>query len=106
VSTQLGVDTVAGALSYLRQHRFLVRDGPVGLRAFRDFLPDGPAWPRFVALVRYAAGLEQDWDAQIVLRREEVPKAHLDGTARLGWTSWLHSETRAEDADDLVLQGR
>ncbi|UCF95597.1 MAG: type VI secretion system baseplate subunit TssG, partial [Desulfobacterales bacterium] len=43
------------------------------------------------------------WDVKLVLRREEVPAARLDGRCRLGWTSWLGERAGATDADDLIL---
>ena len=50
--------------------------------------------------------MEMDWDTQLVLRRDEVPGTALDGTARLGWTSWLPTrQPRDRDADDVVLLG-
>lgn len=105
-SAQLAVDAIAGVESFQRQQRFRVRIGPVGLAAFLRFLPDGSARGRLEALVRLAAGPELDWDVRLVLKRDQVPAARLDGTGRLGWTSWLHARARADDAGDLVLDGQ
>ena len=57
-------------------------------------------------MVRRVPGIEIDWDTRLVLRRDEVPATALDGTARLGWTSWLPTRRpRERDADDVVLLG-
>jgi type VI secretion system protein ImpH len=102
-SARLGVDAVAGIRSYQRAHRFRLVLGPLGLQAFRRFLPDGGALPVLKAIAAVSAGLDRDFDVQLVLTREEVPAACLDGATRLGWTSWLGTEKRQRDADDLVL---
>lgn len=94
----------------VEQDRFARRLGTLSglaIPAFlgRHVLPDGDALRLLRALVHLAAGPELDWDARLVLRREEVPAARLDGAARLGWTSWLWTGHRARDAGDLVLDG-
>jgi type VI secretion system protein ImpH len=104
-TSRLGIDAVAGARIFVRHNRFRIVLGPLTLDRFLRFLPVGPAMPQLRALVRHAAGLEHDWDVQLVLRREEVPAARLDGATRLGWTSWLTTRARRHDAGDLVLVG-
>jgi type VI secretion system protein ImpH len=104
-ASRLGEDAVVGARTFARHQRFRIVLGPVGLERFLRFLPVGPALPQLRALVRHAAGLEHDWDAQLVLRRAEVPTARLGADTRLGWTSWLATRERRHDADDLVLIG-
>jgi type VI secretion system protein ImpH len=101
----LGVDAVVGRRAYARHHRFRIVLGPLGLVAYLRFLPVGDALPKLGALVRHAVGLDHDWDVQLVLKRDEVPTARLDGATMLGWTSWLSARQRLEDADDLVLLG-
>ena len=88
-----------------RGHRFRLVLGPMRLAEFLTLLPDGRALRPLSALVSLAAGPELDWDARLVLRRSEVPVLRLDGSTRLGWTSWLHATSRARDAGDLVLDG-
>jgi type VI secretion system protein ImpH len=102
-SARLGVDAVAGIRSYQRAHRFRLVLGPLGLQAFRRFLPDGGALPVLKAIAAFSAGLDRDFDVQLLLTREAVPTACLDGATRLGWTSWLATRERLRDADDLVL---
>ena len=60
----------------------------------------------FPTLVNMVEGLESAWDLQLILRGPEVPKLNLDGSSRLGWTTWLYSKPPQNDADDLVLQPR
>jgi type VI secretion system protein ImpH len=106
-SSRLGQDAVVGTRVFHRHHRFRLVLGPLGLAEFLGFLPDGDSRAKLAAMVRRVPGPEMDWDTQLVLRRDEVPGTVLDGTARLGWTSWLlprkHGHRR--DADDVVLLG-
>jgi type VI secretion system protein ImpH len=106
-SSRLGQDAVVGTRVFLRHHRFRLVLGPLGLAEFLGFLPDGDSRAKLAAMVRRVPGPEMDWDTQLVLRRAEVPGTVLDGTARLGWTSWLLPRERGHrrDADDVVLLG-
>ena len=99
------VDAVVGTRVFLRHNRFRLVLGPLRLREFLRFLPDGDARAKLAAMVRRVPGPEMDWDTQLVLRRDEVPATALDGTARLGWTSWLPARNRVRDAGDVVLLG-
>ena len=80
-----------------------------------DLFLGGPAGPvdaaampqqRLVDWVRLYLNDELQWDAQLVLSAAEVPVPRLgatDGSARLGYSTWLHTRPLAKDADDLVL---
>jgi len=39
----------------------------------------------------------------LILKTGEVPRLTLDRTRRLGWTTWLGSRRRPDDANDLCL---
>jgi type VI secretion system protein ImpH len=104
-TARLGRDAVLGVHRFERGQRFRLELGPLTFAQFRRLLPHGDALRLLQALVHLAVGPELDWDARLVLRREEVPAARLDGGTRLGWTSWLWTAYRAHDAGDLVLDG-
>ena len=104
---ELGRTVVAGDSVFVSQSKFRVRLGPLTLAQFVSFLPVGPAWKPVTDLTRYLAGLEFDYDVQLVLRRDEVPPCSLDSKSplppMLGWTTWITSETPRKDADEVVL---
>jgi type VI secretion system protein ImpH len=102
---RLARDAVLGTHRFERGQRFRLELGPLTLAQFLRLLPCGDALRHLRALTHLAAGPELDWDARLVLRREEVPAARLDGATRLAWTSWLWTGHRARDAGDLVLDG-
>lgn len=100
---QLGVGAVAGRRVWDRQHKILVRLGPLTLAQYEDFLPKGLANEKMVALLRQYLGFEQDWDARLTLKADEVPRVQLGGPTRLGWTTWLGQRPYQTPADELVL---
>jgi type VI secretion system protein ImpH len=59
---------------------------------------------RLRSIVRNYAGDALDWDVNLVLRADEVPKAKLGETMRLGQTSWIGEKTTKQDADELYLE--
>lgn len=100
---RLGDGLTVGARVRDAQHRFRIVLGPMGMDDYRRMLPGGRSLDRLVAMVRGYVGDEFAWDAQLVLRAADVPLLRLDGSVRLGWTTWLSRAPDAGDADDLVL---
>ncbi|NRF66460.1 type VI secretion system baseplate subunit TssG [Aquincola sp. S2] len=104
---ELGLSANAGNKVWDRQYKFRLRLGPLTLAQYNDFLPGGRALHPLGDWVRLLAGLDLGWDAQLVLRRDEVPKPHLDRRMRLGLTSWLGRRGRqgpSTDRDELKLR--
>jgi type VI secretion system protein ImpH len=104
-NSRLGQNIVVGSRIYARHHRFRLILGPLSLIQFLDFLPNRDARTKLNAMVRQVPGIDIDWDVQLVLRRDQVPRTTLGITTRLGWTSWLDTRQRDCDGDDLILQG-
>jgi type VI secretion system protein ImpH len=100
---QLGVGSVAGRAVWDCQHHFTVRMGPISLADYDALLPGGDRLAQLLDWVRSYIGIEFAWSANLVLRHDEVPKARLGGTARLGWTTWLGRRSGPYDANDLTL---
>ncbi|MBI5255961.1 MAG: type VI secretion system baseplate subunit TssG [Burkholderiales bacterium] len=108
---ELGRSANAGHKVWDRQYRFRVRLGPLTLAQYQSFLPGGRAWQPLGDWVRLLAGLDLRWDAQLVLRRDQVPEPRLDRRMQLGLTSWLghggrrNGQTRPPtDRDELRLR--
>ena len=105
------------------QSRIRVRLGPLTRQEFDRLIPqekglgarngDEDRLTSIIELVRFYVGADKDFDIQLVLKKEEVPpfrfpltsKAKLhsaeadDGyEPRLGWNTWMASETRTRDA--------
>lgn len=99
----LGRSLTVGKRIWDCQQKFRIRFGPMNVEEFRRMLPGSPSLDRLVALVRNYLGDELDWDVNLILKKEEVPPLKLDGSARLGWSSWIKSERADHDAEDVIL---
>ncbi len=122
-SEQVGVGVIVGDEIYDQQSGICVRIGPIGLKRYLEFLPNGTAYPALRALVRFFAGDHMDFHTQLVLKREEVPPCEL-GVDRagqttttfeekveeekvapqLGWTTWAKTIPMNYDPSDTILR--
>jgi type VI secretion system protein ImpH len=103
VAERLGVGAVAGERVPDVQSRFRIWLGPLSLADYESHLPGGKPFRQVLAWLRNYVGYEITWDVRLVLRRDEVPRATLGSTTKLGWTTWLGERRSHEDAADLVL---
>lgn len=108
-NSQLGVSTVAGTRVWDTQSKFRLKFGPLELQKFKAFLPVSSAFKPATALARFLVGMEFDFDLQLILKKEEVPGCALntrdqESQPRLGWTSWLKTQSFKRDDEQVVLQ--
>lgn len=99
----LGENLILGSRVWDTQHKFRIHLGPMDLEAYQRLLPSGDQVRRFVSLVRNYCGDELDWDLNLMLHPEAVPPTRLDGTNRMGWTSWLGQRPVQVPARELIL---
>ena len=106
-NSRLGVDTIAGGRVWDNQSKFRVKLGPLRLEQFTALLPVGSAFEPAADLTRFLAGLEFDFDIQLILAAEEVPDCVLaarDGARpMLGWNTWLKTRPFTQDDSQVVL---
>jgi type VI secretion system protein ImpH len=88
------------------EHKFRVRVEVARHSQFQELMPDGPTYRALEQVVRFFVGPSFDFDLQIVLKRDEVPRCQLTtrGSVRLGWNSWLFSKPPSVDVDDAVFR--
>jgi type VI secretion system protein ImpH len=96
----LGQSSNLGEKVWTRADKFRLRIGPVGREQYERLLPGGESLDRLRAAVRNYMGDALDWDVNLILKGDEVPRAALDGTTRLGMTSWLLSRKDWDDYDE------
>jgi type VI secretion system protein ImpH len=100
---QLGVSAVIGVSSWQCQHKFRITIGPLTLVEYESFLPAGRKLNPIFDLVNNYVGFEFKLDLNLILKKHEVPSVQLGKYGRLGWTTWLKTGTRINDANDLYL---
>jgi type VI secretion system protein ImpH len=94
---------LVGARVWSRQHKFRLVFGPLSMADYMRLLPGGLSFRRLIPIVRNYAGDTLEWDVNIILKREEVPKLELGKAGQLGWTSWIGTRRQETDAADLFL---
>lgn len=100
----LGQTTSIGSRVWSRNAKFRLIIGPVDLADYERLLPGQPSMDKLAAIVRNYVGDALDYDVNVVLKAQEVPKSVLGEGTRLGHTSWLGSRKSMADAGDLFLE--
>ncbi len=103
----LGQTTNVGQKVWSRSSKFRLRIGPLSLVDYERLLPGGESLGRLRAIVRTYIGDQLDWDVNLILAGDSVPRSQLGGMTRLGHTSWIRSRPDPDvdqpDVDDLYL---
>jgi type VI secretion system protein ImpH len=103
-TSQLGTSCFAGERIRVSHLKFRIRLGPLDRIDYESLLPTGPAFRQMAEWVRSFLGEELYCEAQLVLRRQDVPPCRLGSGVRLGWTTWLGQPDPGRDVDDLIAQ--
>lgn len=108
VNSQLGRSSIIGTRVWDQQSKMRIRLGPLDLKRFQAFLPNGSANASLRSIVKFYVGLEFDFDLQLVLAAKAVPATILTTRAvrkpTLGWTTYLKTKPFADDDIQVVLQ--
>ena len=106
----LGRSTSIGTRVWSRAAKFRILIGPLTLEEYRRFLPGADPTgaggiERLEAVVRNYLGDALDWDVNVILKTQDVPRFALGGkNAALGHTTWAGARRdQAHDAADLYL---
>ncbi len=107
-SEQLGMGAVVGDEVWAQESSVRIKLGPMTLSRYLDFLPNGTAYEPLRALTRFFSNDEFDFEAQLILKREEVPRCELgsedETTPQLGWVTWMKSVPMGRDPGETILQ--
>lgn len=85
-----------------RAAKIRVRIGPLCRADFDRLLPGTHGMKRLAAVLRNYVGDTLDWEAVLILRQADVPRAVLGRAASLGRTGWI-GRRKDVDAADLTL---
>lgn len=108
LSEQLGVAVTVGDAVWDQQCRVRIKLGPLSAKRYLEFLPGGSAYEPLCALTRFFGRGQVEFQAQLILKRAEVPECELGredtGAPQLSWFSWLRSKPSfSRDPDDTIL---
>ena len=99
-----------GARVWDVQSKFRIRVGPVNYQDFSSLSPTDAGLRRLAQITRLYVGPEFDFDVQVVLKGEEVPRCTLqaggDFQPRLGWNTWGGVFPEQLNSDDAIYQIR
>jgi type VI secretion system protein ImpH len=99
---ELGRGTVVGKRVWDQGGRILIKLGPMDLKKYKSFLPNGVAHEPLKQLTAFYLGKEFDFTFQLVLRQAEVPAAALC-ESRLGHAAWLRTQPQMPNAAEALL---
>ena len=99
---KLGEDAVLGGKSWQRQYKFRVVIGPMDLDEYEGLLPGKDKLRLVSTIIKNYLGLELNWDVNLILKKQEIPKTCLGKYGQLGWSSWLHSHEPTTDSDGFL----
>lgn len=105
---ELGRNVIVGRRYWDVQSKYRVRVGPMRYEMFCEFLPNGRSLTKLAHLARLYSGDELEFDVQVLLLAEEVPRARLTrktiSPSRLGWNSWVHANPAKKNADQAKFR--
>ncbi len=99
----LGRATSIGDRVWSRSSKFRILLGPLSLVDYNRLLPGGASMRRLRAIVRNHFGDTLDWDVNLILGADEVPRALLGQNLRLGHVGWIGTRRGGGDVGDLLL---
>ena len=104
-NNRLGRGFVLGRTFWDQTSGLSLNIGPLSLKAFEDILPGNEGNRRLKQLLRFCVSSPTYIEATLVLDGNEQPLLELSSAnpARLGWTSWLQSQTPSDRNVDIVL---
>lgn len=97
----LGQGAILGENVPDRQGKFRLVIGPLDLRPYLRFTPQGVDGerdlPTLIEFVRAFVGFEYVWDMQLLVRSGAAPSVRLGDGQCLGWSTWM-GESRKDEA--------
>jgi type VI secretion system protein ImpH len=106
VNAQLGLNFVAGTRVWSIDSKLRIRIGPVRYKQFKQLMPGQKNLVQLAQIVRQYVGPTLDFDVQVVLAKEDVPKMKFDSADRpqLGQNTWLFAKPLPDDKDEAVFR--
>ena len=107
-SEQVGLGAVVGDEMWDQHSRARIKIGPLTIEQYLEFLPNGPAHKPLKALAHFYSNGEVDFEAQLILKKDEVPLCSLGATGsaapQLGWLTWMKTGAMGRHPGDTILE--
>jgi len=107
-NSRLGQSAIVGKRVWDQQSKFRVKLGPMELKKFQGFLPNGSAAAPMRSILDLVVGREFDFDVQLFIETKQVPATILTTRAirrpQLGWTTWLKTKPFTAPDGQVILQ--
>ena len=92
---RLGLQAALGTKAWVQQERIRIQIADLDLITFKTLLPGGALNADMGEAIRHYLGQEKEFDFELHLKPGEAPPTPLNGTAALGWASWLGTSQAA-----------
>ncbi|WP_230987393.1 type VI secretion system baseplate subunit TssG [Allorhizobium terrae] len=106
---RLGVSAMAGSKALDMSGAFRIVIGPVDYADYLTLAPGGRRLQDMFALARLFVGSGFEIDAQVILKKEDVPFCQMGNgvtPARLGWNTWARVAELSRDSADAIVTER
>jgi type VI secretion system protein ImpH len=100
-ASRLGRTCMLGSRHLDRTMRFRLTIGPMPYADYQQIKPGSATMNALKSLVLLYCNREFVCELNLILQKEEVPPCQLGGGVALGFTTWLSSQERTQDADDF-----
>jgi len=104
----LGFGVLVGDEIWDEQAGVRVRIGPLPMKRYLDFLPEGSSYDSLRSMIRFYFNDELDFQVQLVLKREDTPACELGNedpaAPRLGWVTWVKTSPMKRDPGETILR--
>lgn len=102
----LGITAIAGSSYADRRSAIRIAIGPLRYGQYLSLMPAGKKFAELSELVRLYCGPSLSFEIQLILAKEDIPEARLQGgssVGRLGWDLWVRQAPAGKDSDDAVF---
>lgn len=89
IMNDLGGNACLGDRIWTNSETIRIHIGSLTLKQYTDLFPGGDLNKKISLMARHYLGFRCHFDLSLQLEQVEIPYTKLDGTAHLGWTSWL-----------------
>ncbi|CAJ0803543.1 hypothetical protein LMG19083_03904 [Ralstonia psammae] len=87
-----------------RQHKFRLVIGPLDLKQYLNFTPNGRDLPVLIEWVRSFVGYEFVWEVELQVIPDSAPPVVLGSSERLGWSTWLGEPDQDRAITGMVFE--